>query len=459
MRWMKTALMTALAAALVAYILVERSRQREQQKVEERALSLFDGFKLEDLTGATLVNASETIILSKVSEAYWQMLQPVRSDGDKNLIETALRAIVDLKRDRVLGADPGDLADFGLAPPQLRIVLASETQGESDTLYIGDRNPTQSLAYAKFISDPEVFTIKASVLTSVEKNSFDFRDKRILTFEKDDVRKLNLRRGEELLVLTQATDGWEMVEPVAAKADDVEVDRLLNKVRFARATDFVAETSDSLAKWGLEKPEIALTLWLGEGMARNRLLLGNREGDKYYALDDSKPPVFLVRSDIYGELTKDLFKFRDRSLASFEREAVDRIELAHADTTIVCEKDTTGGGDGWSIVLPERRLAKTWRVSSIISQLKSLRAEQFVTDPDNSLATYGLDAPRARAKLYSGGEPLVEITLGDAVGTTDSLYAASTQRPGISIVKRSIFDDLDVGLDELAAEEDSGTGS
>ena len=55
MRWMKTALMTALAAALVAYIFVERSRQREQQKIEERALSLFDGFKLEDLTGATLV--------------------------------------------------------------------------------------------------------------------------------------------------------------------------------------------------------------------------------------------------------------------------------------------------------------------------------------------------------------------------------------------------------------------
>jgi hypothetical protein len=97
----------------------------------------------------------------------WQQVpdgKPLRQDVVDDFL-TNLRKLVNLGEVEI---DPTQLAEFGLQPPESRVVLTLEGE-ETRTLALGKRNPVQSSLYAQVNDSPQVVLVGAVVLWDMRK--------------------------------------------------------------------------------------------------------------------------------------------------------------------------------------------------------------------------------------------------------------------------------------------------
>ena len=72
----------------------------------------------------------------------------------------------------------------------------------------------------------------------VVKEVKDLRDREILTFNNEEVKKLEIRGPDREIVLNKAETGWALEKPTQAKADETEVKTFLSNLRSLRAQDY-----------------------------------------------------------------------------------------------------------------------------------------------------------------------------------------------------------------------------
>jgi len=445
----RTVLILALILLVLgAWVYLYEIKGGEKRKEAQAEADKVFRFKKEEIAEVFLRPAG--IHLKKEGES-WVMTEPVQSAVDKWTVEGLLSSIEGVRHERVIEDKPPDYAVYGLKPPRFEVEVAHGQK--RDTLYLGDKNATETYVFAKKGSSPEVFLTGTSILWNVDKKPFDFRDKTVLAFEKDQVSKFTLQAEGRKFSVAKSEGKWRLTAPLEDEADPSKVDQLISALHDARVREFVEENPADLKPYGLAKPRLVVDLYLGQTQARKTLLVGTPKGDKVYAKDEARNPVFLVDTTVVHGLRVSLSDLREKKLTALETGQVHRLELSYADHQIVCQKDTAGN---WTIIEPEKRRAKSWKVTSLLSTITNLKAANFVADSPKSLGAYGLDAPRVRiVGKDRGGKTLGGILLGR---TKDGkVYAKGLDRKPVVQVKADEVKDLTVTLEDIA--EASGAGA
>jgi len=398
-----------LLAAFVYFFEIRGKAARE--KIEAKSKKLL-AVEEDQVQKVTVRRPSETLVFERDGDL-WRILEPVKAQGDKYAVKNLVSSAATAKSDRVI-ADAGGLSDYGLADPKVTLIVQSKT-GQSDTVLFGDTNPTGSAVFVKKPGKPEVLLTGTSLSTALAKSLFDLRDRTALPFEKDEVRKISIRRGTKTVLLEKEKDAWELKSPVLAKAAKSDVEGLLNKVGYAEAKKFVDESPADLRRYGLSAPSVALTLTVGADQAQKRLLVGGKEGAFYYAKDEARPPVFTVDSSLVNELKKGADALRDKKVCEFDQWNVKRCEIkSKGEASFTCAKDTS---DNWMVESPEKGKAKSWQITGMFSDLSGLEAKTFLGKMASGLSRYGLDRPVKEVVLKGGkGEILASVAFGSTAG-------------------------------------------
>ena len=398
-----------LLAAFVYFFEIRGKAAREKSDAQSKKLLSIEEDQVQKVT---VRRPSETLVFEKDGDL-WRILEPVKSQGDKYAVKNLVSSAATAKSERQI-TEPGGLSEYGLASPKSTLIVQSKT-GQSDTLLIGDPNPTGSSVFVKKPRKSEVHLTGTSLTASLNKSLFDLRDRTALPIEKDDVRKIEIRRGTRTVLLEKEKDSWELKSPVNAKAGQTAVEGLLNKVRYAEAKKFVDESPSSLRKYGLNAPSVTLTLTGGGNQTQKRLLIGGTEGAFYFARDEARPPVFTVDSSLVNELKKGADDLRDRKVCEFDQWNVKRCEIRSRDAGVfICVKDTS---DNWTIESPEKGKAKSWQITGMFSDLSGLEAKTFLGKMASGLSRYGLDRPVKEVVLKGGkGEILASVAFGSTAG-------------------------------------------
>jgi hypothetical protein len=212
---------------------------------------------------------------------------------------------------------------------------------------------------------------------------------------------------------------------------------------------YVAETPEDLSAWGLDRPELSMTLSLGPEAARKTLHIGDPGGDGRYARDVSRKPVFLIPDDLFQELNVDLSDLRDKAVLDFPRDRVAELELRRDGTTIVCRRDSSGG---WILAAPESAPADHREVEAVINALDGLEAEEFIEQEPADLGRYGLAEPRHEAILRDeSGATIAWLRLGRE--TDEGIYASDADSSPVVRVARTILTALSPELTDLKRME------
>ena len=247
MRLKTNLVISAVFLALLGFVYFLDKSENEQQDEEERSKKLID-FSNHEARSIAIVRGDTTIVLEK-AEDLWRLVQPIASGTDENAVDRLLNTLRETAVERVVedsaavAAEPEIAATYGFGEPRLRVLL-SLSEGSLDTVVFGGDSPTERYAYARRLgANPEIFTVNAWRVDNLDKGVFDLRDRRVLAFDKDEVRELRLARpGGESVVLRkeEGAEGWRFSSPLDAAADESAVKGVLTRLQNGKATSFVA---------------------------------------------------------------------------------------------------------------------------------------------------------------------------------------------------------------------------
>lgn len=226
------------------------------------------------------------------------------------------------------------------------------------------------------------------------------RDK-VFTVEAGKVQELRVRGSAgETATLRREGDAWQMTEPVAGRADDSEVSSITSNLESLEIQAVVDEEPGDLQPFGLQEPRVEIAFKAEGDADYRRLLLGGKTptGGDIYARRDGEPQVFLVPAYLESTFDKAPFDLRDKTIVRFERDQVDRVEIAHGKERVELAKS----GDQWRMVAPVQARADFSAVEGLITRIQSAQMRSVAAEGDADLKAYGLGAPAATLTLGAG---------------------------------------------------------
>jgi hypothetical protein len=266
----------------------------------------------------------------------------------------------------------------------------------------------------------------------------------------DDVERIVFKTEEETITFTkEGNEGWLISEPIEAKADKFEVDRIARDFSNLSIERVVEEEPTDLEKYGIPQKEITLSFKDKEEPVKLLVGMENPLDQKFFAKREDEARVVLISSTHKSLFEKKVFDFREKSIFKFETDAVKGIKLRSGDIQWEAEKSE----EEWFLKKPVDSLAKKNDITSLLSSLSDLKAKEFVSESksDEVIKKYHLNAPDNTIELSL---PLENQEVTFAIQKTeDKVYATTSLSPKIIEVEDTILAKLEKAPNDLRDTE------
>jgi hypothetical protein len=258
--------------------------------------------------------------------------------------------------------------------------------------------------------------------------------KKVLAFEKDEVRKVTLevpsgkvvfervaqekdekdskdeKDGEEAPgeeALGEPESEWKITAPMQARADAFAVDGLLDSLTSLEKTSTI-EKADRKAQ-GLDKPRATVRVETEDGTRVLQIGAAVPTGGALIAALEGEDRSYVVSDSIWTQLDREPGSWRDRQLFRASRDAIARITLTAPGGQKMVLAQQNGR---FQVVSPFADRADKQVTDDLYADLSGLTAEEFVDQPQLAPAAMGLQPPQAVVEVaFQKGEPL-RIELG-----------------------------------------------
>ena len=433
-------ILLVIAVPLVGYMAYEMKREPPDADKKDKVFSV-EADKIEELTVKS--ESGEQTTLRK-SGTDWQIVQPIAVKSDGAEVAGITSGLAGLEQQRLIDENPADLAEYGLAPARMEV--AFKAGGQEHRLLVGRKTPPGTDLYAKLAAEKKVFLIPSYLEGTFNKKTFDFRDKTVLTLDRDKIDRLGIVTAARTLQFAKSGAEWTMTAPIAARADFTTIDGLVSRLNTLQMKSIVAAEAPKLADYGLDKPEV--TVQIGSGSSQAVLLIGSLAGEAVYAKDNSKPTVITIDKGLADELKKDVGEFRQHDLFDARAFNATRIDVVRGAETFSFEKTKSKNKDGqeeekWRQLAPAARDADQTKVENLVSALTSARATSFV----DSAAKTGLDKPELAVTVKFDDGKREEKTSFARSGSDG--YASRAGEPGAAKVDIAAIENIVKSLEAL----------
>lgn len=403
----------------------------DKQLNELRFKKVLD-FDKNDVSTISLSTSGGSIVCSKVLDE-WRLEKPIqaRADGDK--IDTMLRKLSEAEVERFIDEDSEDERQYDLDHPEITLRLFLGEAKGTKTLHIGER--TDEAYYARDASRLSTFTVDSSLVSALQKDVVDVRDKSVLAIKPYTVQRVHVRIPEMDLLCSKDTTGtWYILEPIRARADESKMNDLLWDVEGLKAEAFVSDAPEALTPYGLSEPRARFELWTEEGTMQV-LFVGVEKGEQVYVKNSTAPSVYLVDADFLEEMGKDITEFRDKKVLLFYSYQVNEIDITGGGETSTWKKDSKGNWKGPLGVSVERS-----DVSGFLSDLQRLEVEEFVDDRPSDVTQYGLSEPQYTVTLKFEEVPSQVLFVGRE--QNEMVYVKNRDIDAVYAVKSVLMDTI-----------------
>lgn len=338
----------------------------------------------------------------------WSFDSPIIARGSKNTTELAINQLNALRvKSFVTENLPPSLPTD---KPTLRVSL--EGNGRRETLIlgeaVGETTPSTAAAatterdyYAQLEGRSALFTVSLSpeLKNTLDRAQVVLRESRLLEFDARAVTALTLAApNQPPLTLQRLETGsqtaesaaWQIVlrgegaGPQTLPADSIAVTRLLEQLSLLSATEFTSDAprDADLENWGFNRPEREITmtvrsaepdtqpigLQIGVGSGRDRVA--------YARLTSNPASIYGIDPKLLRDTPVEPRAWRDRLLrvlpAGARITALKLTDLEEEKILLDTTIDATGR--------PAANTPSPEAVETILTQLRSLRAKEFVLD-------------------------------------------------------------------------------
>ncbi len=397
MSFARILVLAVLVAALGGYLYYYEVPQAQKEAEKEKLV----GAPEDAVTGIELVYPDRAIVLVKGDKG-WRLTQPLDAPADEPIVKTLLSSILGAQVQKSLDEMPKDLTAFGLDKPAT-IVKLTLKDGTVPPIQIGRNTAIGAKTYVRKGDEPKIYLTASTIGANLNKQVKDLRDKQLLAFQDDDVQRVDIAKegGGTTAIVRKDKDAWT-VDPGGLPADLTEVRSYLSSLRTTRAMDFPDENPTDLAKYGLDKPRLTITVATGkDGAVTQQLVVGGEstgaQTKQVYVRRSGSPAVFAVGEWAFKTLDKDVAALRDKAVLTFDGDKVGKVVLERKEGTGATL--VRGSSGTWTLEGTPDLKSKGTAIQRFVDDVKDLRGSGVAAEPPGDLATFGLAAPDLRIVL------------------------------------------------------------
>jgi hypothetical protein len=435
--------MTVLLLALGAYVyFVELPH--DQEEAAKKKLFTFDKAAVAEVQ---LTYPDRAVHLKKDEAGKWNITQPIATEADESTVTNLVNAIADAEISRTLDEPVQDLSLYGLSAPLVKLQVTLKDGKTLPQVAIGKDTPVGYSVYLQREGETKILLTPQAFRLGMTKEVKDLRDKTILAFTSDEVKKIEIKNAEKSMTLTKSESGWALEHPAIGKADDSQVQLFLSSLQNLKAQDFIEQPVLEPKEYGLVPPQLTIALAIGADGATKTLLVGGEKtqekgGKQRYLKRGEKDTLFLVSDGVLRDLNKSVDDFRDKTIAHFPQDQAAKIEVRRQDHQNFVL--TRGADRKWSIDKTGEGVFKDVTVTQLVSALSDLRGYEIAADNPSNLAPYNLATPAiSLVASDEKGAKLSSVSLGQKnEGETKKIFALAEGGKTVFALRDYVFDRL-----------------
>lgn len=418
-----TAVLAALAAA------VWWSNRQKKEEPESPSSPKLLSLRQDEITKIEILRREgETTRIEKGGDGAWRITAPEPLAADRSAVESLVSSAAALNADKVVEEKPEDLAVFGLKEPHARVVITLK-DGKTRTVLLGDDAPVGGGGFAQVDGDPKVYLLTSWVKGGLDKLAVDLRDKRILTFDRDKLVRLEIARKKETFEFSKNAQGsWVISRPQMYRADGWSVDDYIRRLQDLKLDPLL--TSDQKAD--LEKQfkggETVAAVTVADAAGLQKLEL-RKNKDKYYARSSVVEGFHLVQEFDAKALEKGLDDFRNKKIFDFGFDDPSKIEYRGPRRQLSLGKS----GEKWT---ESGKAMDSVGVQTLIDRLRDLSAVSFPST--------GFTQPLIEIAVTAKGAEKVLISK-----TGDKYVARREGEPALYEIAASSVEDLEKAASDV----------
>lgn len=390
----------------------------------------------------------------------WRYEAPFPARADTEMVNLAIKDLLQLEVLRFHGDASGDLQNFGLESPSKQIILEGGNQRE--TLLIGaefDDVRGDREYYAQLAGRNTIFSIQASIIDELRNARYSLRNRNIVQIDPSTITDISVQDPggpSEINLRKLETGHWQVQQRRDGEprqifpADQQIVETALRALSNLLARDFSAEAPDdsALAAFGLDEPQRIIQLSKGEGDSIT-LYFGDNTGSRLQNVFLQKNAeitfVFEVDASVLRQFPTSPHSYRDRNLRNLPSGAtIRKIEFDLFDQddqafTLELSEATPSWSETIETRIPEQHEDERGAAENLISILRNLKVENFTGKPfSEEGVAMDIEYPwigKIIATLSLAGgeedsEEKVEIYFTDLIGRTLQFFG----HPGEDVI-------------------------
>ena len=409
--------------------------------------------------------ASGDVTTLTKSGGHWQITAPIQADADSAQVDSLVSSLTSLESQRTIDEHPSSVASYGLSPARFSVAVKQTGDAAFRRVDFGSKTPAGSDTYVQVEGQPAVMLVSSYIEDTLNRGTFDLRDKTALKVAKDAVDAIALQPavGTSVAATKKGSD-WRLTAPADARADFSAVDTIIGRLTDAKIKSIVAPGSRppapakpadtkkpgaaskpaassppdvtkpdettapktevksatgadtnysaaDLKAYGLDKPQLTVTI--GAGSTRATLAIGGPYDDSsVYARDLSRPLIFTIDKAILTDVNKKPDDLRIKDIFEFRTFTANAIDLTYGGVTYSFMKDqapapakpdqSSAPMDTWKQTKPTVKTVDQTTFTDLLTNLSNLRSDKFA---DKALA--------------SGEDLTVDVKFGDATSSKE----------------------------------------
>jgi len=273
-------------------------------------------YEREHITRLEMQAPNEHIVITNTGPRQYTIEQPVQTPGDGDAIYSLLWDIQDLKAKDFVAETPDALDLYGLDEPRRRITVWEKAPAAQEAtqheLLLGAEAPDGQGIYARLGAGPVIYLVgNTEAQRIMNKTVFDLRNKKIFALTADKVQKIRVQYPAANFTVERSGNTWKLTEP---QKQDIpqrwKVDHVLYELSTVEYAQIVDENPDDRSRYGLDAPQVQVTVWQQDGSTLGPLVVGTTTDtvvpgtETVYAQAGPQTAIYAIKTDFLNSLPK-----------------------------------------------------------------------------------------------------------------------------------------------------------
>jgi len=299
-------------------LLFEKPFENKTKKIQEEALPLFPGLKVEQVKKIVVKKGNTTTTLENRGNL-WYLLDKEDYPADPTIIAGVIKKIQGFKKINLASRKKDKHSIFEVKEEMgVEVTIFGPEKKELARFLIGKTGPDFLSTYIRKADSDDVYLFDDYLKGDFDRPVNNWRDKTILAFNPNEVVTLTISKlkAKETIALTKDTQGnWQMEEPISSLAENPAIEKTLTTLGNLKAADFADEEKENKDS-SIDDPTYQITVRLKDNRKKTLLVGNKKEKGQYYAKNDKKKYLFLLDQNTVESLVpkvKDLQKAKTES--------------------------------------------------------------------------------------------------------------------------------------------------